>query len=212
MPGSPLDELGPPTHYPEPFREPPPPKVPETDWFGESIPMPTGGVFIIDRSGSMAAHPGGRHGQQVPGPTRLEQVIAETGRMLAALPPNASFDLVEYSTDSSPLWGLPRPANESNKAAARAWLAALYPSGGTNTGEHTAWALVHTGYRDVGDFFLLSDGIPRGPKQALEMIGYADTPRTKVHAFAFVENNVPAEKFMSDVAVITGGTYRQVLP
>lgn len=213
---NPTDALDPPYAGERlPLEEPPPPKVPSTDWFGERIPLPTGGVFIIDRSGSMGLKGAGRtrsHSHTDPRPSRLDQVVSETSRMLDALPPNARFDLVEYSTDGHPLWGKLQDATPSAVAEAKAWLAALYPRGGTQTGPHVAWALLHRGYAEAGDFFLLSDGSPHNPKVALEMILLADSARTRVHAFAFVEDNVPAEKFMEDVGCGTGGSYRVVRP
>lgn len=111
-----------PSHFPEPTRP---------SFFGLE-PESDRVLFVIDRSGSMEAVFDPK--QQTPErrvPTRFEKAAEELCGFVETLGPRARFDIVVFHDFADPWKGKLVAADERNRAAARKWLAAQKPKGGT---------------------------------------------------------------------------------
>jgi len=107
-------------------------------------------IVVIDRSGSMA------------GP-KMDQVRAAALQVIEGLAPGEAFNIVDYS--SAVALFAPKPVAKSEKsiAEARAYLAALRPSGGTNIHDALVEALRQGSEGSVprlGIVLFLTDGLP----------------------------------------------------
>lgn len=76
-------------------------------------------TLVIDRSGSMAGE-------------KMDQVKAAATQIIEALGDDEAFNIVDYSHTVSFFAKSPVPCTQANRESARAYLAAIRPTGGTN--------------------------------------------------------------------------------
>ena len=147
-----------------------PPREPTTDrartvstgFFG----IPVQGsrvVFVIDTSRSMEARDV-QSAQTGNAPTRLEVAARELRRAVAALPPDAQFNVIAFSDEVRPWRDDLVRATSTHKAALSDRLRAMRPNGGTNLFGALVKALGLAGGRrtasEIDEVFVLSDGDP----------------------------------------------------
>ncbi len=175
---------------------------------GESI------VFVIDTSGSMSeavAPFTGLDGRPTYG-TRLDRAKVELIRAISALGESFHFTVHAYSCVYYNWNPSRRRATAENKASAIRWVQALYPLGGTGTGQAVAIALQD---RENTTIALLTDGAPgcgghgETIDSHLQMIVSANRQQAAVHCFGIGAYGA-FEQFLRNVSVATGGTYHPV--
>ncbi len=110
--------------------------------------MPREVTVVLDRSGSMA---GGK----------LDQAKTAMTQIVEGLLPNERFNIIDYSNGVSLFAREPVPVDGKNLAEARAYIAALRPSGGTNISDALVEALrqPHTP-NTLPIVLFLTDGLP----------------------------------------------------
>ena len=110
--------------------------------------MPREVTVVLDRSGSMA---GGK----------LDQAKAAMTQIVESLLPNERFNLIDYSNGVSLFAREPVAVDAKNIADARAYIAALRPSGGTNISDALVEALRQSHAPNTLPIVLfLTDGLP----------------------------------------------------
>ncbi|MBI1185418.1 VWA domain-containing protein [bacterium] len=114
-------------------------------------------LFIIDASGSMDTE------------GRMGQVQAGIKMLITTMSPDFNCDIMWFAEPSTGYYydakfGALQPMTDGNKTACFQFLNSLTPSGGTPTGIVLEHALGHSGYSNLTDIILLSDGIPSIPE------------------------------------------------
>ncbi len=194
-------------------------------------------VFVLDRSGSMAA-PVPQRGpitgkdKHLPGKTKLEVAKNQLARTIRKLDADVRFAVVFYSRDVKVWKNPPRliQATSENKRKAIDWFTKLEPDGSTMIfaalHKALAFAKVGGGGKSSTDpwgadtIYLLSDGAPtveggndvlKGPALAKAIKRFFDAN----HAFGCVVNTIGVgprhnRALMMTLARETGGTYKAV--
>ena len=194
-------------------------------------------VFVLDRSGSMAA-PVPQRGpitgkdKHLPGKTKLEVAKNQLARTIRKLDAGVRFAVVFYSHDVKVWKNPPRliQATSKNKRKAIDWFMKLGPEGSTMIfaalHKALAYAKVGGGGKSSTDpwgadtIYLLSDGAPTVPGGSDALKGPALAKAVKRfldanHAFGCVVNTVGVgprhnRALMMSLARETGGTYKAV--
>ena len=144
---------------PQPPRDDPRDAPPPTIYGEEIVSENDTLVYVLDRSGSMAWDTNsylGLDGAVRAGP-RMERAKVEITRSILGLSANFRFNVVAFDCSLMQWRAGLVPADEANKQAALAWIAALTPGGGTGTGPATALGLAA---RENQLVVLLTDGAP----------------------------------------------------
>ena len=194
-------------------------------------------VFVLDRSGSMAA-PVPQRGpitgkdKHLPGKTKLEVAKNQLARTIRKLDAGVRFAVVFYSHDVKVWKDPPRliQATSENKRKAIAWFMSLGPDGSTMIfaalHRALAYAKVGGGGKSSTDpwgadtIYLLSDGAPTVAGGNDALTGPALNKAIKRffdanHAFGCVVNTIGVgprhnRALMMSLARETGGTYKAV--
>lgn len=150
-------------------------------------------VYVIDSSGSMSGD-------------RFAHAKLELKRSIERLPANGSFALTFFSHDFTifpPETMI--PASAKNKEAAKRWIDAQYPEGGTDPTRAMVFAL---GLKP-GAIFLMTDGEFADHQKTFEQIkAYNTNGRTSVNTIAFHDRRGELE--LKEIAAANRGDYRYV--
>lgn len=124
-------------------------------------------LFIIDASGSMLDD------------GRMGEVKAGIKMLITTMGPEFNCDIMWFADQQSryyePLFNGLRPMSDNNKSSCFSFLNGLTPDGGTPTGAALEYAFSNSGYDQMTDIILLSDGLPTVPEgittqEILEMV------------------------------------------
>ena len=171
-------------------------------------------VFCLDISGSMEFS---LAGQNVKGPPRLDKAKEELLQALNALPEDAQFTIVVYSTDVRTWKGSLQSASAKNKASARKFVEELKPEGATNIFDALVTSMEIAAPpakgREPGadTIFFMTDGVPTAgritdPHQIIDEI----TRRNRVVGLTLHVVGVSKEQngaFLLNLAKRNGGRY-----
>jgi Ca-activated chloride channel family protein len=132
-------------------------------------------TLVLDRSGSMAGE-------------KIEQVRAAALQVVEGLEDGEAFNIISYNEAVSPLFDAPRVKDTVSVAAARQFIAAVRPSGGTNIHD----ALQRAVSQPVGEgrlpvVLFLTDGLPTVgetfEKKIRDRIAAANTGKRRIFTF-----------------------------
>lgn len=159
-------------------------------------------TLVIDRSGSMAGE-------------KLDQAKKAALQVVEGLAADETFNIVDYSSQVASFAPRAVPANEANRRAARAYLASLRPTGGTNIHDALLTALRQPAAQGTLPITLfLTDGLPTVGRtseiEIREMVAAANHAGRRVFTFGVGEDvNVP---LLDNVSDSTRATSTFVLP
>jgi hypothetical protein len=178
-------------------------------------------VFVIDKSGSMAA-PGGSP-RSTPGPPpgggrKIDVACAELKKALVQLPETGSFNLIFYDGGVQPWYRSMVKATKDRKAEANSFADSRVPQGATNIYDALmkAFAMAGRGSHDdaygvaVDTIFLLTDGQPTAgaivqPGSILDEVRRINRlRRIKIHCIGIGDTDT---SFLRTLAAESGGTY-----
>ncbi len=184
-------------------------------------------VFVLDRSGSMAAaakwKPEDVASGDAPnvskpkGERKIDIAKYELKKVLALLPEGAEFNIVFYNSIQEPFSEKMVVLNRETRRRAIAFVDGIEPSGATNISDALARGMGFAGAVEkaskagVDTIYLLSDGMPTaGIVDVDEFCGHvAGANRLKkvsIHTVA-IEPTADSEKFMKRLAKENGGAY-----
>ncbi|MCW8140010.1 MAG: VWA domain-containing protein [Planctomycetota bacterium] len=195
-------------------RDEPPPVI-----YGEEITSENDTiVYVLDRSGSMDwddASFTDLDGNRRTG-NRMERAKVELSRSIQGLSRNFRFNVIAFDCATHQWQRRLQEANDTNKAAALAWVRRLSPGGATGTGPAVALALYSD--RDNKSVVLLTDGEPNcglddGNDFSLEahrrVIRNENTQRAVINVFGIAARG-QWRRFCQNVAADSGGSYFDV--
>lgn len=160
-------------------------------------------TLVLDRSGSMAGE-------------KLDQARAAALQVIEGLAEGEAFNIVDYSTNVERFRPAPVPKNRETVLAAREYLAALRPNGGTNIHDALVEALrqepAGAGFLPIVLF--LTDGLPTVGRTAESAITAAveqgNPHQRRIFAFGVgADVNVP---LLDRIADLTRASTAYVLP
>ncbi len=192
-----------------PVVRPDPSDAPPPVFFGEDILSERGEIiFILDQSASMWE---GTPNATRAGQTKWSEARAELTRALEGMSSSLKFNLVAYDCNTYSLWAAPREASAANVAQAKAWVDALWPSGGTGTAPACIVGLDQVG--PGAKLVLLMDGQGNCPMPDVashrDSIRRANTDGIPIDVFGlFVQPN--GRSFARGIAADSGGAYFEV--
>jgi Ca-activated chloride channel family protein len=154
-------------------------------------------TLVIDRSGSMAG-------------AKLDQVKAAALQVIEGLDEGEAFNLIDYSSQVASFAPRPVPKDRAAVVAARAYLSALRPIGGTNIHDALVEALRQEPTPGTLPLVLfLTDGLPTVGNTSevaiRQVVEQANPHRRRVFTFGVGDDvNVPLLDRISDVTRATG--------
>ncbi|MBX3462734.1 MAG: VWA domain-containing protein [Planctomycetes bacterium] len=169
---------------------------------GNTAPMQREVTLVLDRSGSMAGR-------------KLEQATAAALQVLEALADGEGMQILDYGNDVARAFPRPVAKDKATMAAARDYLAAIRPHGGTNIHDALLEALRTEALPGTLPLVLfLTDGLPTvGPtseKQLNAMVAAANRSARRVFCFGVGNDvNVP---LLDRIADTTRAVTTYVLP
>jgi len=179
-------------------------------------------VFVIDKSGSMAAPSGSPRGS-TPGPPpgggrKIDVACAELKKALVQLPETGTFNLIFYDGSVQPWYRSMVKATRDRKAEANSFADSRIPQGATNIFDALmrAFAMAGRGSHDdayavgVDTIFLLTDGQPTAGAVVQtgaildEVRRINRLRRIKIHCIGIGDTDA---NFLRTLAAESGGTY-----
>ncbi|MCP5023808.1 MAG: VWA domain-containing protein, partial [bacterium] len=168
----------------------------------QGLPTPRELTIVLDRSGSMAGE-------------KLDQTLAAVRQVIESLEPNETFNIIDYASQVAMFAPQPVPRSRNNILAAREYLKAIRPTGGTNIHDALLASLRQTvtpGHLPIVLF--LTDGLPTvgrtGEVEIRDMVKAANKGGQRIFTIGVGKDvNVPLLDRISDETRAMG-TY--VLP
>ncbi|MCO5168107.1 MAG: VWA domain-containing protein [Planctomycetes bacterium] len=195
-------------------RDEPPPVI-----YGEEISSENDTiVYVLDRSGSMDWDVGSYtdlDGVQRRG-NRMDRAKVELSRSIQGLSRNFRFNVIAFDCANYQWQRRLQEANDTNKAAALAWVRRLTPGGATGTGPAVALALYSD--RDNKSVVLLTDGQPNCGLNDWDdfsldahrrVIRNENVQRAVINVFGIAASG-QWRRFCQNVASDSGGSYFDV--
>jgi len=161
----------------------------------ETTAIPREAIFIIDTSGSMAG-------------TSIEQAKAALKLALDRLTARDRFNIIEFNSRASVLFGSPQPATGEALRAARSWVEALRAQGGTEM--LPALDLALDGASDparLRQVVFLTDGAVGNENALFRRI---DAKRGDSRLFTIGIGSAPNGWFMREAARVGRGTFTNI--
>jgi Ca-activated chloride channel family protein len=163
--------------------------------------MPKDVVYVLDTSGSMAG-------------AKIAQARRALAYGVSLLRPGDRFNVIGFSMNVYPFRDALVEASEEMKTAARGWIDALQPRGGTNISEALAAALAMRGSDRLFMVVFLTDGKPTmgevEPKVIVDGVKRQNTANTRVFTFGVgfdLDVNL-----LDQIAEVTNGSRDYVTP
>jgi len=175
-------------------------ETPESIQFFGSIYEGDGFFFLLDKSGSMYG-------------TKMAVLQSEVMSSLAELSEPSEFGIVAFSGDVQAYSTAPTPASSIAVSTAQSWVEGLVPYGPTHMlgGAAQILTISQLSTRASRSVISVGDGLPNGPgpEQTLAGILLLNTEDLPFHTILIGAGDGAAQ-FMSDLANLTGGTFRCV--
>jgi len=158
-------------------------------------PLPRETVFVIDTSGSMQG-------------ASIQQARQSLLAGLATLTARDRFNVVEFNSSTRPMWPDALPATADNVKHARAWVARLEATGGTEMAGALAFAL---NGRDSPGFLrqviFMTDGAVGNEDQLFKLIAQR---LGSTRLFTVGIGSAPNSHFMTKAALFGRGTFTYI--
>ena len=159
-------------------------------------------TLVVDRSGSMAGE-------------KLDQTLAAVRQVIESLNPDETFNIIDYASHVSMFAPHPVPKSRKNILEARAYLAGIRPTGGTNIHDALLASLSQTvtpGHLPIVLF--LTDGLPTVGRtnevEIRDMVKASNAGRQRIFTIGVGEDvNVP---LLDRIADETRSVATYVLP
>ncbi len=189
----------------------PPDEEPPTI-YGEELPEGDSIIYVADESGSMNRKSDpyiGLDGNTVSGGRKIDKLIVELKRSIAALPESFEFNIITYDCSTNMWEQKLQKATPANKLRSFGFVDAIWAGGGTGTGPATVLGL----FQAPDLIALITDGSPNCGADGMEgharMIKQGNYGGTSIHTFG-IDAGSGQRAFLQQVAFENNGKYTDV--